>query len=392
MRIAIFGGSFNPPHTGHIEAAKNAAVCIAAEKLLIIPTAKPPHKEEAASSPEPYVRLELTELTFADVKNAEVSDMEIRRGGTSYTVDTLTELKKLYPKDELFLLIGTDMLLSFETWKDYERVLKIASLAVFARDFGENLEISEMCDKLRREYGAEITIVPLSPVKASSTEIRQLLPLRGGDEHLADNVYAEIIKHRYYGAKPNLAWLRQKTMSFLNEKRIPHVLGCEQEAVRLAKRWGADPGLAAEAGILHDITKRLDKDAQLILCEKYGIMTDDDEAENGKLLHAKTGAGLARDLFGVTDEVYSAIFWHTTGKENMTLLDKIIYMADYIEPTRSFDGVSELRRLAYENIDKAVLEGLEMSVKELENHNISPHKNSLEAAKWLKRAIALEET
>lgn len=389
MHIAIFGGSFNPPHKGHGEAAKKAAIAIAADKLLIIPTAKPPHKEEAALCPSPDVRLKLAELAFADLTNAEVSDLEIRRGGISYSVDTLLELRALYPNDELFLFIGTDMLLSIETWKDYERVLELAQPVVFAREAGDDFKISEISQRLKREHDAKIIAVPLSPVETSSTEIRSLLPLRGGCEYLNDDVYAEIIKHRYYGAKPSLPWLREKAMTFLNEKRIPHVLGCEQEAVRLAKRWGADEGLAAEAGILHDITKRLDKEAQLLLCEKYGIMTDNDELGNGKLLHAKTGAALARDLFGVGDEVYTAIFFHTTGKGNMSILDKIIYMADYIEPNRDFDGVEELRHLAYENLDKAVLAGLEMSVRELEKHGITPHVNSSEAASWLRRGLAL---
>jgi nicotinate-nucleotide adenylyltransferase len=94
---------------------------------------------------------------------------------------------------------------------------------------------------------------------------------------------------------------------------VPHVLGCEETAVRLAERWGEDPGDAAEAGILHDITKKLDKQEQLNLCAKYGIMMDTLEAESGKLLHAKTGAALAADRFGVSDRVRSAIWWHTTG-------------------------------------------------------------------------------
>lgn len=94
------------------------------------------------------------------------------------------------------------------------------------------------------------------------------------------------------------------------------------------------------------------------LCRKYAIICDTAETENPKLLHAKTGAALARDLFGVSDEIYEAIRWHTTGKPDMRTLEKIIYLADYIEPTRDFPGLDRLRELAYEDLDKAMALGL----------------------------------
>jgi nicotinate-nucleotide adenylyltransferase len=194
-----------------------------------------------------------------------------------------------------------------------------------------------------------------------------MLPARLGRKFFTDGVYAEIIKHRYYGAKPEFEWLRTKAYAYLDPKRVAHVAGCEQEAVRLAKRWGADEDDAAEAGILHDITKKYNGEEQLKLCCQYDIMTDTDEKENYKLLHSKTGAALSRDLFGISDEVYGAIFWHTTGKADMTLLEKIIYIADYIEPNRSFDGVEKLRALAYERLDKTLILGLEMSIDDLQN-------------------------
>lgn len=163
---------------------------------------------------------------------------------------------------------------------------------------------------------------------------------------------------------------------------MPHVLGCEEEAVRLAERWGEDPMDAAEAGILHDITKKLEKDEQLILCREYDIMVDTIEFESTKLLHSKTGAMLAQDLFGVSDRVRDAIYWHTTGRPEMTLLEKIIYMADYIEPNRKFDGVDELRKLAYEDLDKAMILGLEMSIEDIRSYGVEPHPRSKEALEW----------
>lgn len=383
MRIAIFGGSFNPPHKGHVEAASAAMRVLRADRLMVIPAAQPPHKE-LDDDPGAARRLELARLAFEKLDNTEVSELELARGGKSYTVDTLTELRALYPKAELTLLMGEDMLESFEEWKDFRRILELAELAAFPRVEKQLGQVKSLAESLRERYGARVRIIDFAPTDVSSTEIRELLADRRGDDVLPESVYAEIIRKRDYGAQPNLVWLRIRSQKYLADKRIPHVLGCEQEAVKLAKRWGADAGLAAEAGILHDITKKLNAEEQLKLCDKYDIIADTDEKSNFKLLHAKTGAALARDLFGINDEVYGAIYWHTTGHRGMTLLEKIIYMADYMEPNRSFEGVDELRRLAYLDLDEAMILGLEMSVDELKKHGVIPHRHSVEALDWLK--------
>ena len=109
------------------------------------------------------------------------------------------------------------------------------------------------------------------------------------------------------------------------------------------------------------------------------------ELKSPKLLHAKTGAALARDLFGVSDRVYEAIRWHTTGKPDMTLLEKIIYLADYIEPTRDFPGVEKLRELCYEDIDEAMALGLSMSLEDIRSYGEEPYKDTVEACRWYSR-------
>ena len=139
-------------------------------------------------------------------------------------------------------------------------------------------------------------------------------------------------------------------------------MGTEQEAIRLAQRYGADVEKARRAALLHDCTKKLEMEEQLALCETYGMELDELEQVALKLLHSKTGAAIARDVFGVDDEIYSAIYYHTTGRAGMTLLEKIIYLADYIEPTRDFPDVDVLRKACYEDLDKGLLLGLEMSV------------------------------
>lgn len=382
MKIAIYGGSFNPPHLGHLEAARTVCEELRPDKLLIIPDNIPPHKDMEPGGPTAEQRLELCRLNFRSLPGAEISDMEIKRQGKSYTAQTVQQLRAEYPGDELDLVVGSDMFLSFEKWYEFRYLLENCVLCIVSREEDDLDALRAHKAYMEKEYSARVHILAHAPLPMSSSEIRVWLRRRMGSDTLDGKVYASIIKNNYYEALPELTWLREEVMQYLSPKRVAHVAGCESEAVLLAMRYGEDPETAAEAGILHDITKRLKYDEQLILCRKYGIILDKDQLANEKLLHPITGAAFARDLFGISDEVYEAIRWHTTGKPDMTLLEKIIYMADYIEPTRDFPGVDKLRALAHKDLDKAMALGLEMSLEDIRSYGVEPHKDTVEAYKW----------
>ena len=384
MRIVFYGGSFNPPHCGHVEAAMTISELLKPDKLLIIPSNIPPHKELAEGSPDAQERLLLTKLAFADVPEAEVTDMELHREGKSYTATTVEQLLAQYPEAEMYLALGTDMLLSFEEWYRFRFLLETLTLAVFIRSEGEEAEMLRHAEYLKQQYGARIIPLRHEPKAMSSRDIRDMLCRRMGASFLPEAVYARIIANGDYDAKPELYWLREKSYALLKPSRVAHVVGCESEAVKLAMKWGEDPENAAEAAILHDITKKLSLSEQLILCDKYDIINDTVEEHNVKLLHAKTGAAMAKELFNISNEVYEAIRWHTTGKTDMTLLEKIIYMADYIEPNRDFEGVERLRELAYENLDAAMALGLKMSLEDIRSYGQEPYIASIEAYEWYK--------
>lgn len=388
MEIALYGGSFNPPHLGHREAVITVLETLKPHLLLIMPDHDPPHKELEEGSPTPEERMELCRLTFGDLEKVEISALELERTGKSYTYDTVRELQKQYPDARLTLVIGTDMLLSFEEWYHFEYLMKHCRLAALTRDLEDEERLRECAERFRETYGADIVLLDHTPLPMSSTELRRMLRRRLGAEAIYADAYAAIIRNRWYDAAPELSWLREQAYPMLDEKRIAHVAGCESEAIELARRWGEDPETAAEAGILHDITKRLSHEEQLNLCEKYAIICDNAERATPKLLHARTGAVLARVLFGVRDPVYEAIRWHTTGKPDMTLLEKIIYLADYIEPTRDFPGIDELRRLAFEDIDSAMVLGLQMTIAEIRSHGEEPYIDTLTAQRWYEERIS----
>lgn len=390
MKIGIYGGTFDPPHLGHMEAARTAVKVLGLDRLILIPASVPPHKQlpDAAASPEQ--RLEMVKLMADGLllpKVAEVSDIELKRDGKSYTSDTLRQLRQRYPNDEFWLLMGTDMFLTLQNWHEADQIMSMASIAAFSRfesDTGEMMQIQGKY--LSETYGTKVCIVQLPRIRqVSSTQVRQQ---RSGDG-LWPPVWGYILQNGLYGMSADLRKLdevdlRAVSYSMIRAKRIAHVQGTEQEAVSLARRWGANEVHARRAAILHDCTKYLTLEEQLLLCEKYHVKLDDMERVAVKLLHSKTGAALAEHLFGEEEEICQAICWHTTGKAGMSLLEKILYIADYMEPTRDFEGVERLRKLAYQDLDAAVLLGTEMTIEEMVRYGNPIHPNTLAARDYLK--------
>ena len=267
-------------------------------------------------------------------------------------------------------------------WYQFEYLIEQCTLACVAREDDQELEMLEKIRSLQRLHGAKALLIGHTPLAMSSSEIRERLRLRLRAGLLDDKVYSCIIRNGYYGALPELSWLREKAYALLEPERIAHVVGCESEAVMLAKTWGEDPDNAAEAGILHDITKKFRGEEQLKLCRKYGIVYDEAEEKNTVILHARTGAAMAKELFNISDEIAAAIRWHTTGKKDMTTLEKIVYLADFIEPTRDFPGLDALRALAYKDLNAAMALALSMCMGDLRRRGGDIYKDTLEAYHW----------
>ena len=395
MKIGVYGGTFNPPHLGHLTAARSVFELLNLDLLLLIPAGLPPHKELPAGSPTPEQRLEMTRLAGEQLglgDKVRTLDIELERGGRSFTSDTLAQLREQYPDSELWLLMGTDMFLTLQTWHEPEKILSLAGVAAFGRTEEDTEELfSAQRDYLYRTYPQAriFTLTLPGVIDVSSTELREKLAKGQGANLLAPAVYGYILREGLYNTNADLkhlplSQLRPVALSYLKHRRIPHVLGTEQEAIRLAERYGADVEKARAAALLHDCTKKLDMPAQLSLCEQYGIELDELEQKALKLLHSKTGAAIARDVFGVDDDIYSAIWYHTTGHAHMTKLEKIIYLADYIEPSRDFPGVDTLRKVCYEDLDKGLLLGLEMTIEEMTAMGNPVHRATVEARDWLK--------
>lgn len=186
-----------------------------------------------------------------------------------------------------------------------------------------------------------------------------------------------------------LTEMKEKLKSKLRDDRFEHSVSVMESAVKLSVRYGENPDKAAIAGLLHDCARYLEPEEMLPQCEMLGIKADDVSKENPKLLHDILGVYFAERDYGVSDpEILDAIRSHTTGSEDMTKLQKIVFLADFIEPGREFKGADELRVLAFEDLDKAVLKALDHTIKFVIKKAQLLHMDTVNARNWMLRDMS----
>ena len=369
MKIGILGGTFDPIHMGHIELAKAAVSALSLSELYFIPNGNPPHKREQTDKIDRYNMV----LDLACKHGFSVSDYETKKETYSYTFETLKYFHSLYPSAELYFIMGMDNLSEISNWKNIPEIFSHSKIAIFGRS-GYDKDDS-IIDALEKEYKAELVCFDFD-LPISSTELK--IKLLNGENVLSlldVNTLKYIMRMGLYGLKPVMEFdfYEQELPKFIEKKRENHSVGVAVTAYLLAMRYNEDECLAYQTGLLHDIAKRLSTEEQLKLCE--GIELFPDERAYVKMLHSPAGSGVVKKLYNITNEkLLSGIRFHTVGSEDMSLFDKIIYMADYIEPYRSFDGLKELRELTFLDIDKAIIKGIDTTILSLieENLKISP--------------------
>lgn len=200
MNIALFGGSFNPIHSGHIKLIETIKRNFDIQKFLLMPTAVSPHKSNAEMTTSEH-RLNMCKLACKHLDYVEVSDLEIKRQGKSYTYLTVNDLKNFYPDDKIFLVIGADMFMSFQTWKNFEYILKNVTLIAVPRDDVSSEAMIEYSHILEN-YGAECFILDNTVMNVSSSEIRYKLKNKIDISGLLDKkVLSYIVNNHIYGCE-----------------------------------------------------------------------------------------------------------------------------------------------------------------------------------------------
>ena len=381
MRIGILGGTFNPIHTAHVQMAQIARNEASLDRVLLMVAADPPHKRVEGEVPA-EVRLELVQLAAQNEERVEASDLELQRGGKSYTLDTLLELQKQYPGAELFLVLGSDTLGDLPNWHKPEEVLKIASVLCVPR-IGLCENDAETAKELAARYGARIRLLSGKADRISSTEVRDRLE-EGLDTTglLPDAVEQACYESGVY-FPPEIQKMQQKLRAALSQKRYRHVCGTMRAAACLSQVWKQDAKKARVAALLHDCAKCLDPVTQEVL--------SGDDSGVYPVYHAFAGAVLARTEYGITDEtILRAIRLHTTGEDGMSDFDALVYAADLIEPTRTFLSVEEYRRRVNDGVDAFMRYSLQRVSRLIAQRGWAVHPASARALMYYEKKAAFK--
>lgn len=378
MRLAVFGGTFNPIHSGHVKMIEYVLNNSIADSVVVIPANIPPHKISYSLADSEH-RIKMCELAVKDIKNVTVSDIEINRGDKSYTIDTLLSLKGKY--EHLSLICGGDMIKTFNSWYRYKDILKICDIIAFKRQGVIDNDFSQGVQIIKND-GGNVTVCDTDIMDISSTEIRNRLL----DGQLLNDVIPESVldyiqeNNLYNQISGEFEKYKQIIEPMLTQKRYIHSLAVADEAKRLAIKYGADANKAYLAGLLHDILKTSSDEMQLQTMDKFGIILTDIEKNSKKLWHAISGAAYVKNVLNINDnEIVDAIRYHTTARADMTLLDKILYLADFTSADRDYDDVDVMRKLVDQSMQGALKYALKYTIDDLKEKGAQIHPDTLSA-------------
>ena len=358
-RIGLLGGTFNPIHKGHLNIAKSALRESELDEVWFIPNGCPPHKT-IDNNITAISRYNMVFDTIKDVPGFVIKDIELSSLDYNYTHDTLRMLSDKYPDTKFYFIIGEDSLDSFANWRKPDIICKYATILVATRS-DNNDNIKDRIDKLSKRFNGEFILLNCDFVDVSSTDIREKIRL---NEAVADDIDPGTLKyinnHMVYediDINSNTPYLTimDDLSKILKPTRFEHTIGVMHTAINLGMRYDVPLEMCRYAGLLHDAAKSYTKEELIAFCEDKHIEITDSEYKAPHLLHGKVGAYIAQNKYNINDErILNAIINHTTGRPEMTLLEQIVFVADYIEPRRSKAfRLNEIRAMAYYNIDIA---------------------------------------
>ncbi len=380
-RLGILGGTFDPIHNGHIVLAREFAARLQLDCVLMMPTFVPPHKVKPDLAPA-VDRLEMCRLACDPYPQLMVSDMEINRRGASFTVTTLEQLKTQDPDADLFLLVGADMFLTLATWHRFTDIAQLATLCVAPRDGSQTEELMRYAEELKKQ-GAVCCVETIDAPHISSTHVRKCAAAGESIEEFVPSAVATYIReHELYTARKRYCDVEDQYHDIirgrLTPKRFVHSLAVADQAEHLAAKYGADVQKARVAGLLHDILKDTDRDSQLQILQDFDILLDTVEKRAPKLWHARAGAVFVENILGIHDtDILNAIRYHTTGRAGMSLLEVVLYLADFTSADRDYPDVDVMRRLTETDLHAAMDYALAYTIADLREQGRDVHPDTL---------------
>ena len=341
MKILLYGSPFDPIHDGHLQMIDYVYQQEKIDKVILLITKNPRWKQTITSIED---RIAMVKLAIKDKPYIELSLFEVETSKVvHFTIDSIKHFHQQYPQDQLYYLMGGDQVEQFHRWKDASLYQGLVELFAYPRPESDGQHPNYQTYHIRLIEGPLVDI--------SSTRIRQFQSL------MTPLAVIEYIIDRQLYVVP-------KIMSFYDPKRYLHVISTAKVAYTIAKANHLEPSQAFLAGYLHDIAKNIDDEGAI---EMYQNHTQTEEAIEKYALHQYVGAIIAEQEFNIRDEdVLEAIRYHTTGKDHLGPLAKIVYSSDKIEPLRGYDS-SALIEACKKSIDEGFVEVLKDNLNYLEN-------------------------
>lgn len=390
MRVGIMGGTLDPVHNGHIQMAQAAKEYLQLDRVMLLPAGDPPHKANPTPKED---RMQMVRLAAQEVPGVFPCGIEIYRSGTTYTVDTLTQLQENNPGTEWFYIIGADTLDVLHTWRNYRQVARMCTFVVFSR---ADADVNPCTlQKLQQDCDARFCVMPMNIPDISSTDVRRRVATGEDIRDLAPTSVCKYIQDQgLYLCRYSRDEILSMLQSTLKPSRYEHTLSVARTAAQLAPRYGVERGRAELAGLLHDCAKYMPVAEMCSLVAEHFSDVDEDELQTASVLHAPAGAVWAQSHFGIQDAgILSAIRKHTIGDARMSPLDALIYTADFIEPLREdFPGLKEARALAQQDLYAAMCQCAILTNSHLESQGKRPHPRSIAMLKcYNSKSINIKE-
>ena len=380
QKLGVLGGTFDPIHEGHIALAREALRSGGLDGVILLPMARPGHREADAKASD---RLSMCRLAIEGEAGLLLSQAGMA-AGVKYTWDTIAPLKREFPGAEFVFLIGADKLVSLPYWYQADKLFSQCSFLCFARS---GVDTREALEKSRRA-GARIEMLPEFRTPYSASMIRAQTAQYQDAPGLHPRVLSYMAQRGLY--QPDF---EPKLKTMMNPHRFQHTLGVRKEAVHLAGIHGLPVQKAALAGLLHDCAKGMNLKEMVRLARQEHLVQDEATLASGALLHAPVGAFLAQREFGIRDEdVLNAIRSHTVGRVGMSRLEMCIFVADATEETREdYKGLTELRRLSAISLPAAVYRSFQLTKEYIEETHRTFDPSSLKTMAYVKGLMTPEE-
>ena len=373
MKIALFGGSFDPVHREHVNFVRAAIRELSLDLVIVMPSRLAPHKRLGAQA-DGEARLQMCRLAFEHEPRVRVSDFELSQEGVSYSCLTCRAFAKQYPDAERYFLVGADMLEDFFTWRQPDDILEHVTLVACGRGAEE---AEALRARFHSAFGKEFLSLGFSGEAVSSTDIRVSLAFGKKPEPLDERVFA-FIRERGLYTHPAIA----PALALEKPERREHSFRVAQMACARARSLRIPEDKALLAAALHDCAKYVPLSSPLL--EGFSCP----ENVPPPVLHQYTGAYLAERHFGIRDrEVLDAIRYHTSGRAGMGELEKLVYLSDLLEAGRDFPGVETLRALFRNDLDECLFESLRHEVEYLNSTGKEVYPLTQEAYDFIKSQV-----